>query len=411
MDFIQGLIKSLSSFIHRNNDDDNHAAKVSHEPVEEDDKHRKTDGNGEKEEVIDGNLYVDGVNLGPLKSGSMPGDEDILHLLKIPKNYTIPEHVMLPSDLANVKFRNEPNGFAKDDVADFYDIIVSSIDYYIELLNKRNDDIKKLADYIDELNDDIHDKEMELQIQKTGLTVIADSDSNNENMNLSLKIRKLAAENKSLKARLSETEASKQISELKKKYDEIQDQLAMEQYDNKQLNEKLSELQSKLHAIQENGTDNEVDFAEQIGSIHGGSNAEQHEPSIEGAPSVRPRKNVSLTRRKLSIPDSHSSNDNENTEIKPLKMAPHHTLRKSIPKTGNDSPSVSIHDLEQDESPTPSHTDAGEPPHHSNLDNALSSLENTIPDDEGDDDVSIFDDSAPFDEVTDQILNDKIDFD
>ena len=49
MDFIQGLIKSLSSFIHRDNDDDNRAAKVSHEPVEEDDKHRKTDGNGEKE--------------------------------------------------------------------------------------------------------------------------------------------------------------------------------------------------------------------------------------------------------------------------------------------------------------------------------------------------------------------------
>lgn len=406
MDFIQGLIKSLSSLIHRDNDDDNHAAKVSHEPAEEDDRHQKTDGNGEKEEVIDGNLYVDGVNLGPLKSGSMSGDEDILHILKIPKNYTIPEHVMLPSDLANVKFRNEPNGFAKDDVADFYDIIVSSINYYIELLNKRNDDIKKLADYTDELNDDIHDKEMELQIQKTGLTVIADGDSNNENMNLSLKIRKLTAENKSLKARLSETEASKQISELKKKYDEIQDQLAMEQYDNKQLNEKLSELQSKLHAIQENGTDNEVDFAEQIGSIHGGGNAEKHEPS------VKLQKNVSLTRKKLSMPDSTSSSDNEDTDRKPLKMAPHHTLRKSIPKTSNDSPSVSIHDLEQDESPTPSHTNAGRPSHRSNLDNALSSLENKIPDDdEGDDDVSIFDDSAPFDEVTDQILNDKIDFD
>lgn len=405
MDFIQGLIKSLSSLIHRDNDDDNHAAKVSHEPVEEDDKHQKTDGNGEKEEVIDGNLYVDGVNLGPLKSGSMSGDEDILHILKIPKNYTIPEHVMLPSDLANVKFRNEPNGFAKDDVADFYDIIVSSINYYIELLNKRNDDIKKLADYTDELNDDIHDKEMELQIQKTGLTVIADGNSNNENMNLSLKVRKLTAENKSLKARLSETEASKQISELKKKYDEIQDQLAMEQYDNKQLNEKLSELQSKLHAIQENGTGNEVDFAEQIGSIHGDSNAEKHEPS------VKLQKNVSLTRKKLSMPDSTSSNDNDDTDREPLKMTPHHTLRKSIPKTSNDSPSVSIHDLEQDESPTSSHTNAGRPSHHSNLDNALSSLENKIPDDEGDDDVSIFDDSAPFDEVTDQILNDKIDFD
>lgn len=223
--------------------------------------------NGETQEVIDGHLWVDGVDLGPVNTGSLSMQEDVLNILGIPASYSVPDRIMLPGDLAKVKFASEPNGFARDEVAAFYDATSESIDFYIDLLNKRNADVAKLADHCTKLQDEIHDKEMEQEIAKnSGLNIIAGGDSNNELMNAKLKIRKLKAENEELRQQSSYTEATDKIKELQKRYDEVQDQLAMEQYNNKQLRQQLADAQTKRDFESEMGN---TGFAESMAAFDG----------------------------------------------------------------------------------------------------------------------------------------------
>lgn len=388
---------SLASLVNKKDaNDKNNSPKVSHDAIE-DTSETETDANGEKEEIRDGFLYIDGVKLGPANTGALSSNEDILDMLMIPANYTIPEKIMLPGDLASVKFPREPDGFSRDDVAAFYDNVVSSINYYIDLLNKRNNDVKKLADHIDDMTNEIHDKDIELQLQKSGLTVITGEDSKNENMNLQLKVQKLRAENKLLKSKISETEASNQINELKKNYDEVQDQLAMEQYSNKQLTEKNKELTSRLHAIQEDGgSDNETDFAETISSI-------EASPSVNRT-SSSPKEPVSLPKKSRMLHSSKQRNDNDDS---------FDDTESTVSRLEDDSPRTSLRPSSKKQLPhQPKNKLNHAKPENkkSNIDNALSSLDATsIPGEE--DEVDIFDDDAPFDEVSNQVMNDEIDFD
>ena len=235
---------------------------ASSSPDSDDARHLSVNGNKSKQkqpeehqEIINGHLFIDGIDMGEAKSGALSTQEDVLNLLGIPASYPIPDKIMLPADLANVKFSREPNGFSRDDVVEFYNGVVESIDYIIDLLNKRNADVTKLANYIDKLNEDIHDKDVEMVIQSSGLSVIT-GDDENTTMNLSLKNKKLKAELDAMKSKNSESESFKKLTELQKKYDEIQNQLAMEQYSNKQLREELSSKRVERNLQEENGTKN-----------------------------------------------------------------------------------------------------------------------------------------------------------
>ena len=91
-----------------------------------------TDSNGEKQEVINGHLVVDGVDLGPVNTGSLSVQEDVLNILGIPASYSVPDRILLPGDLAKVKFAKEPDGFARDEVAAFYDAYGMTLFYDME---------------------------------------------------------------------------------------------------------------------------------------------------------------------------------------------------------------------------------------------------------------------------------------
>lgn len=244
-----------------------------------------TDANGEKQEVINGHLVVDGVDLGPVNTGSLSVQEDVLNILGIPASYSVPDRILLPGDLAKVKFAKEPNGAAVDEVAAFYDAVTESVDFYIDLLNKRNADVAKLADHCTKLQDEIHDKELESEIQKTsGLNIIAGGDSSSELMNAKLKIRKLKAENEALRQQSSSTEATDKIKELQKRYDEVQDQLAMEQYNNKQLRAQVADMQTKRDFESEMGN---TGFAESMQAFNETSSQEPPEPSLKRKPKLK----------------------------------------------------------------------------------------------------------------------------
>lgn len=309
------------------------------------------DQNDEHQEIINGHLWVDGVDLGPVNTGSLSVQEDVLNILGIPASYQVPDRILLPGDLAKVKFASEPDGFARDEVASFYDATSESIDYYIDLLNKRNADVAKLADHCTKLQDEIHDKELEAEIQKSsGLNIIAGGDSNNELMNANLKIRKLKAENEELKQQSSSTEASDKIKELQKRYDEVQDQLAMEQYNNKQLRQQIADLQTKKDFESEMGN---TGFAESMSAF-------------DDEPEERPKP------KKL-----RASNFGETkTDV------PAHPARKSMPKASlkRESPKLSPRPAERLKAkPLPSAAD---------------------------DSIDIFDGAAPFDDLTGNMMAD-----
>lgn len=309
------------------------------------------DQNDEHQEIINGHLWVDGVDLGPVNTGSLSVQEDVLNILGIPASYQVPDRILLPGDLAKVKFASEPDGFARDEVASFYDATSESIDYYIDLLNKRNADVAKLADHCTKLQDEIHDKELEAEIQKSsGLNIIAGGDSNNELMNANLKIRKLKAENEELKQQSSSTEASDKIKELQKRYDEVQDQLAMEQYNNKQLRQQIADLQTKKDFESEMGN---TGFAESMSAF-------------DDEPEERPKP------KKL-----RASNFGETkTDV------PAHPARKSMPKASLKRESTKL-------SPRPAERLKAKP-----LPSAA------------DDSIDIFDGAAPFDDLTGNMMAD-----
>lgn len=384
-------------------------ARESHHGDEKD----GVDANGEKQEVINGHLVVDGVDLGPVNTGSLSVQEDVLNILGIPASYSVPDRILLPGDLAKVKFSKEPNGAAVDEVAAFYDAVTESIDFYIDLLNKRNADVAKLADHCMKLQDEIHDKELESEIQRTsGLNIIAGGDSNSELMNAKLKIRKLKAENEALRQQSSSTEATDKIKELQKRYDEVQDQLAMEQYSNKQLRSQLADMQTKRDFESEMGN---TGFAESMKAFDDESSHETHEtqmPSLKRKPSLKavPKKDDFDDDAIMSAAEGDDDDDDTPVVHAPRLKTP---LKRSVTKL-----TASSHDANNDagNAGSSSHTQAGNagglkrsapkptPPAAPSLSEAgPMSVEQ---DDDADDP---FQSAAPFDDLTDTMVDDDID--
>lgn len=204
----------------------------------------------EKQEIHDGHIFVDGVDLGEVDMSTMraSGRNDVLNLLNIPANYPIDDSVLLPGDLTNIKFSEEDAGFSKEEVANFYDAVVESIDYYVKLLNKRNEDVARLADNAISLQETIHNKEIEAEIQQnSGLSVITGS-NNIADMNAQMKIRQLQAENAELRKRSNEQGSASDYQELQRRYDDLQNAFSSSQYDIRQLQEQLSQYRSSEHA-------------------------------------------------------------------------------------------------------------------------------------------------------------------
>ena len=375
------------------------------------DNDNSNDSNGEKQEVINGHLVVDGVDLGPVNTGSLSVQEDVLNILGIPASYSVPDRILLPGDLAKVKFAKEPDGFARDEVAAFYDATCESIDFYIDLLNKRNADVAKLADHCTKLQDEIHDKELESEIQKTsGLNIIAGGDSNSELMNAKLKIRKLKAENEELRQQSSSTEATEKIKELQKRYDEVQDQLAMEQYNNKQLRAQLADMQTKRDFESEMGN---TGFAESMSAFNDNSPSTSSQRKPDAARASLKRK-PKLAR----VPDDDFDDSEIMSAAEDDDNKPAHPSRMRMPlKRGNASSANNASSASRLSSARRNNNASGNLGNkHRNMgasiqkepSGRLMPTENPIQ--ASDDDVDdMFEGSAPFDDLTDTMIDDDID--
>lgn len=308
-------------------------------------------GSGEHQEIINGHLFVDGIDLGEVSSGALSGSEDVLSILGIPASYTIAENIFLPGDLNKVKFSSETYGFSKSEVASFYDNVVETVDYYVDLLNKRNADVAKLADHCSKLQDDLHDKELEAEVQRnSGLNIIAGGNDNNELMNAKLKIRKLKAENEELRRNNSSNEASDKVKELQKSYDEIQNALAMTQYENKKMREKLDALKER-HNFRENDKDD--GFEQSMNIVQNDKEDDNSSPVIKSSKqplNAKKKLNKLQPSKKLQL-----SSPKKLTISKPTKLS--NSSFSNVAQSSGDEQLLSSDDMFRDSVPFEGLTD------------------------------------------------------
>lgn len=293
--------------------------------------------NSEKQEIHDGHIFVDGVDLGEVDISTMraSGRNDVLNLLNIPANYPIDDSVLLPGDLTNIKFSEEDAGFSKEEVANFYDAVVESIDYYVKLLNKRNEDVARLADNAISLQETIHNKEIEAEIQQnSGLSVITGS-NNIADMNAQMKIRQLQAENAELRKRSNEQGSASDYQELQRRYDDLQNAFSSSQYDIRQLQEQLAQYRSSEHA-QDNSLDGNDFINQQImASAQSSQQAQIRQMQAQNQPMPTQQTNMQGTQqtqqiqqtqpRQMVQPQAQAQNARNNGRPASLK-------RRSLPR-------------------------------------------------------------------------------
>ena len=157
------------------------------------------------------------------------GDDrtDILELLNIDANYTIPDEYMLPEDFERVVFdKVRPEGYDEKMVNAFYDSAYNTVGYLLDLLKKRNKDIATLATQIDKMSTDLHNAKLNAEISD-GLTVMTGAPSEDA---ISLQqaqneIRKLRGTIKKMES--AGLQPADNDSGLGEKYDALQNQVGI----------------------------------------------------------------------------------------------------------------------------------------------------------------------------------------
>lgn len=209
-------------------------------------------------------MYVQGVDLGKVNPGAISDSQDVLNMLHIDSRVDVPEDVYLPQDLQEGRFRkfdDESPGFSKEQVVEFFDRTQLSAEYLQKMLNRRTQDIMKLVKYINELSSELQEKALESEVQQSsGMNLIAGDDSQT--------VIALTKKNQNLQAQLEayrnggggadDGKLQESLSALKKKYDELQDQLGLEQHTNRELSDELDDLKSRM-AIRDEESGSDLD--------------------------------------------------------------------------------------------------------------------------------------------------------
>lgn len=218
-------------------------------------------------------MYVQGVDLGKVNPGAISGSEDVLNMLHIDARVDVPEDVYLPQDLQEgrfQKFDDESPGFSKEQVAAFFDRTQLSAEYLQKMLGRRTQDIMKLVKYINEISGELQEKMLESEVQQSsGMNLIA-GDDNQTIIALTKKNQNLQAQLEAYRngdAGANDSNLQESFSVLKKKYDELQDQLGLEQHTNRELSEELEDLKSRM-AIKDEESGNDLDrLTENINNV------------------------------------------------------------------------------------------------------------------------------------------------
>lgn len=189
-------------------------------------------------------------------TGDMPKRSDILYLLKIPDNYEIPDEILLPGDIKHLTFdKEQPEGYMVSQVNKFVDTVSTSLRFYKDLLQRRNEDVARLATQVDKYETDLHNAKFNAELSD-GLTVWTDQQApaDKELMQAKMEINRLNAK-LAATAGQSVAPGSKKFAELQQKYDELQNQLAMEQIENRKLQKQLKRQQFQETAREDEGTE------------------------------------------------------------------------------------------------------------------------------------------------------------
>lgn len=202
----------------------------------------------QSDEDAQASLYADDDN--PMQG---PQRQDILELLNIQANIPVPDDVLMPEDLDDLKLTiTEPTGYSSKQVDELIQSFYDSLGWYVQTLQRRNKDIADLATQLDKTDTDLHNMKLSAEMSE-GLTVMpgAKSTAEQELTSLQLKYVQLQDENKNLKQQLARGSgagagSSVDSVENQEKYAALQNQVALLQLENRKL--KASARRSSMYA-------------------------------------------------------------------------------------------------------------------------------------------------------------------
>lgn len=177
--------------------------------------------------------------------------DSILTFLGIEKDINVPDDVFMVADLENIEFSIEtPHGFERGEVRDYQEQTKKSIEYYINALTQRNDDVKKLVKELDRVNREKQDLLLNDVLSSNNISIETTTDLDAEN-------QRLSSENKQLKNRLHELQSGGKLSETERdRFNKIQDSLSVKDREIQDLRDEIYILKvEKEELIEEQTSD------------------------------------------------------------------------------------------------------------------------------------------------------------
>lgn len=170
---------------------------------------------------------------------------DVLELLNIAEDYPVPSNVLLLGDLDRVRFDvSQPKGYDMHMVEEFYDSVHDSIAWYVDKLQQRNNDIRKMEDMLNKQNTDIHNAKVAEAMSDPDFTIMTGSESTAEQelQEAQVKIMNLEDENRKLQKKIQSMgngNGDQMDAETQSRYDALQNQLGIVQRENQKLKSQL----------------------------------------------------------------------------------------------------------------------------------------------------------------------------
>lgn len=171
---------------------------------------------------------------------------DVLELLNIAEDYPVPANVLLLGDLDRVRFDvSQPKGYDMHMVEEFYDSVHDSIAWYVDKLQQRNNDIRKMEDMLNKQNTDIHNAKVAEAMSDPDFTIMTGSESTAEQelQEAQIKIMNLEDENRKLQKKIQSMgnggNGDQMDADTQSRYEALQNQLGIVQRENQKLKAQL----------------------------------------------------------------------------------------------------------------------------------------------------------------------------
>lgn len=171
---------------------------------------------------------------------------DVLELLNIAEDYPVPSNVLLLGDLDRVRFDvSQPKGYDMHMVEEFYDSVHDSIAWYVDKLQQRNNDIRKMEDMLNKQNTDIHNAKVAEAMSDPDFTIMTGSESTAEQelQEAQIKIMNLEDENRKLQKKIQSMgnggNGDQMDADTQSRYEALQNQLGIVQRENQKLKSQL----------------------------------------------------------------------------------------------------------------------------------------------------------------------------